>query len=165
MTRPDFVTFVLGALDTQANGGNWNTDNADHPIRYNRRDGIRLDTGAHTPEVSAAEDAIASVALTGVSRTPIGTEFDYRFEATLSARLEGVHVDERGTVDPDSETASWPALSNEFERALDTERRFPTDDREVLSQTVELDNDLSRNLSDHYRADWTVTIDGFEDAP
>lgn len=163
MTDVDLVQFVLDTLDTTGNGGAWNTSNADHPIRYNRRDGTREDTGEHTSSVDHSEDNVVSVALTNKNRTPIGTEFCYRFEATLSVRLEGTHVNQRGNVDPDSSTATWKALTNELERALDTERTFPTTDVQVLSQMLSLDADLSRNLRDTYRADYTLTIEGYED--
>jgi hypothetical protein len=163
---PDLTAFVLSILDTQANGGNWDASSAGHPIRYNREDGKRLDTGNRTQGVDFTEGNVVSVRTVNRDRTPVGTEFDYRFVATLSVRLEGVHTDERGGIDPTgSNGVPWQDLTRELEAALDRDRTFPTSDANVLSMVTSLDRDFSGDLKDNYRADYTVEIRGYEIAP
>jgi hypothetical protein len=152
MTLPDFTEFVLETLA--------NVDPPETPIvRYNRRDGVRKDTGARTDGVDLSAGVVVSVGSADGPNEPIGTEYDHRIDHELTVRVEGVHETAGGTVD----TGEWRAIKDAVETALTDERNFPTTDINILSLKIPDESDLSDNLGDHYRCDFTVRFEGYED--
>lgn len=109
-----------------------------------------------------------------VARTPIGTEFDNRVERVIGVRIEGLHVDQWGHVDPGGvegipfDDGSGSSLVDRLQTALNTEREFPGVGRSGTTYTtlyVENDAPQSTQYRDYYRYDFDARFVGYETLP
>jgi hypothetical protein len=153
------VDTVLGWIDT-----NWGTfpesTSLAAPTRYNRDDGVRLDTGVRTDSVDLAENHAVSVASTPVTtRRPGGVGYLTNYEeAGVSVRVEAVHEDAFGTVAGDNE---FGELVAETRRAINAERKQPPAPYYTLG--IEDEDNQSANSTEYYRVDLTVRFRAYRD--
>lgn len=156
------ANFILGVLDTQGNGGAFDTANySPHPIRFNKDDSKRLDTGERTESVDLTEGNVITVGSDPTTgRTPIGTEFEYRTENGVTVLVEGVHEDQRGDI---ADSNDFGTLIAEVFRALSTEQTHPRPAENEHTLIVGDLNNLAPNNRNYYGATFDVTARGYSD--
>lgn len=100
---------------------------------------------------------------------PVGTEYDHSIETTVGIRIEGLHADKYGHVDPSgADGITWATLVETIRRGILQERSFPAvgvDHRSYHSLLVTNESDQSDTWADYFRADFDVVLDGFETLP
>lgn len=170
----DYVRFIIDALDA-----NWDTNNFDPaPIVVDRDDTQQYDTAeagnaevgdsvglaktVRELDVDLTDNNAVSVGSISTDRTPIGTEFDHRIEATVSVRVEGVHESEFGHI---TDTQDFQALLSEVRRTILLEREFPSPEDGIHTLDVVDEDDRSREYADYFRTDLTVVFRGYDELP
>jgi len=97
--------------------------------------------------------------------TAIGIEYDHRVEDGVNVRLEGAHVDERGTI---ADSQEWRTVVREAKRVTVREERtsYPTVNG-VDYVTVLLGDETNRssNYKDYYRYDFDILFRGYDELP
>jgi len=161
----DEVTWVLNTIASEWPDGSFPADT----VRVDRDDPQILDTGVRTNEVDLARRNAIAASLSQKPRTPIGTEFDYRVETTVSVRVEALHASEHGQVASKSEFLQLVARAR---NAIDQARSTPTVPATSSTGRVDYHSavtgetvtpDLSANKN-HYREDFEVRLAGYEEA-
>lgn len=100
------------------------------------------------------------------SREPIGTDADYDTEVVISVRVEGLHTDEFGDVDPNgSDGIPFGTLVERLQDAIDTNLSYPDISNGDHTKHVLIQNEAPQpfNYADYYRYDFDVVISKFED--
>lgn len=131
-----------------------------------------LETGERTRSLELPQWNAIGVSLDSRNPTPVGDEYNYRVETTLSFRLEGLHESEWGNIES---PAHFESLVRRIQHALAVERSYPTVDDvdndpigSVAYHTIsppENETDLSADDRDYYRRDWTVRFIGYANQP
>ncbi|UIP00336.1 hypothetical protein Hbl1158_02905 [Halobaculum sp. CBA1158] len=102
-------------------------------------------------------------------REPIGFEYDSRVEPVVGVRVEGLHHDEWGHVDPDgTDGVPFEVLVRRLRRAVQAERHYPDVSKPDTSFTtlfVENEAPQSDQYADYYRTDFDVRFRGYEELP
>lgn len=131
-------------------------------------------THSHSADLEEMNLMVAS--LSERPQTPMGTEYDLRGDAIVSCRVEGVHVDEHGAINPSTgddatptgNATDWDTLTDNIRRAILTNRTYPSVGRANTSYKdafIENWNDQSSSFSDYYLLTFDVRLGGFEDLP
>jgi len=99
-------------------------------------------------------------------QTPVGTEFDYRYEDGVGIEVVGLHTDEYGHL---SGSAEFRALYQEARRVLHADRKFPfpdePDDQASIQLTLPDETNLSHRYQDRFVYDITASVRGYEELP
>lgn len=177
MSKPDLVSEVLTYL-TDGSGANENWDTGNYspaPILYNARDGVRQDTGDRVKNVDLTENAVITVNASPATRnTPMGAEYDNKFEAGVGVIIEAVHEDIGGNIADDDD---FDSLVTEAVRAINAERKSEitaSGDHATVGLFIREEHDLShdperaetRTQRLHYfEYRFDVFADGFETLP
>ena len=105
----------------------------------------------------------------GTAKEPIGTEYDYKIETTIGIRIEGLHVDQFGHVDPSgAERIPWQELTNNIERGLLSRRSYPdvgAPNRSYHTLRTANESDQSHDWADAFRRDFDLLLIGYETLP
>lgn len=169
MSHPATV-FVLDAIKRNWSAGSFD----DIPIaRVNRDNSDELDTDIRSNQRELQESNYVSAAYVDRDDSPIGTEYDSRVDGlTIDVRIEGLHADEYGYIDP---TASLPPtagdavpfyeLHREIRDSILAGRRFPNTDSDIDYTDLQVTNatPLSYEHADYYRYDFDVVFAGYEE--
>lgn len=103
------------------------------------------------------------------STNPVGSAYDEAIETVVGIRIEGLHADKYGHVDPDgNDGIVWQALKNNIRRGLLHERSYPdvgAPDRQYHTLRVTNQADQSDQYRDFFRYDFDLVFDGFETLP
>jgi hypothetical protein len=168
MADPIFVDRVVEALRRQWDPTNYpGTYAGDVPAII-----ARDDTTSHSYEGRRVaydltdNNAVVVDATPTRQQTPIGTEFDYRYEDGVGIEVVGVHTDQYGHLAGSDE---FRALYQEVRRVLHADRVFPfgdePDDQATVQLTVDDETNLSSRYQDLYAYDLTASLRGFEELP
>jgi hypothetical protein len=172
MSNPE-TDWVLSEIKTQWPSGSY----SDIPLeRVDREDSEKLDGGVRSRKGELQEQNFVGAALAERGRTPIGTEFDYDVEAVVGVRVEGLHHDAYGYIDPSAslppstsgDPVPWSDLVDAIQDAVQTNRTFPSVGRSDTSYThvrIANESDRSDNYGDYYRADFDLVFGGYESPP
>ena len=145
------------------------------PLRRVNRDESRIletDIRSRTGELQDAN--FVGVSLADRNETLVGTEYDLRVETTIGVRVEGLHADEFGYIDPSGQSGiPWTTATNQglVDRVRDAilqDRTFPDAGDNVtdtLSAIPTRNIDLSSNYADAFRRDMEFRLEGFEELP
>jgi len=103
------------------------------------------------------------------NRSPAGTEYDHDVETIVAVRIEGMHYDEFGHVDPDGDKGvPFDRLEWLVQRPPLRRRSYPdVGPPRMQYHTLRIENEApqSDDYSDYYRTDIDVRLDGYEDLP
>lgn len=103
------------------------------------------------------------------SPSPIGGEYDHAVETVVGIRIEGLHADKYGYVDPDGvEGIPFGELVKRCKNAVLAERNYPAvtgADPTYHTLFVENESPQSSNYRDFFRTDFDVRFDGYETLP
>lgn len=163
MSLPDLVQTTLDFLDTQADGGNWDTNNAPHPTLIDG-DEMRFhsdDSRARSPHPRDAN--LLTVDSTPTTQNePIGTSFQYRTQAGVRVFLESMHADGGGQV---ADKDAFDTIVSEARRALMVDRVYPVGT--FTHMIIQDENDRSPEVdpADYFRYEFDLRYIGFEDLP
>lgn len=98
-----------------------------------------------------------------------GSSYDHTIETIVGVRIEGMHVDKFGHVDPSGANGiSWEELVQNIRRGLLAKRSYPSvgaDHRNYHSLLITNEADQSDDYRDYFRFDFDVVLDGFETLP
>jgi len=100
------------------------------------------------------------------SREAIGTDADYDTEVTIGVRIEGLHTDEFGDVDPGgSDGIPFGTLVDRLQDAIDTNLSYPTIPNGDHNTHVLIQNEVPQpfNYADYYRYDFDAVVHKYED--
>jgi hypothetical protein len=158
---------------------------SDIPLERIDRDTSTLLDGnirSRTEDLQQANYVGASFA--DAERTPIGADYDHELEAVVGVRIEGLHVDYDGLVDPEASmppanagdpvpwfedtTAGEVGLVKAIRDAIMQARTFPsTGQQDIAYLDIQITNDTpaSSDLGDYFRRDFDVVFRGFEELP
>jgi len=140
--------------------------------RIDRDEPKILETGERTRSLELEEWNAIGASRTNREATPVGSEYDYRVETTISLRLEGLHADEWGNV---ASSADFEQLVRYVQHAVSVERSYPTVEDvdqdgigSVAYHTIsppENETDLSADDRDYFRRDWEYRFIGYANQP
>lgn len=137
--------------------------------RVNRDDSEILEGGIRTRKGELKEAAYVGATLADREPEPLGFEYDHELETVVAVRVEGLHTDEWGHIDPGgTDGVPWDVLVRRIKRALLAERTYPavgapdTDYYSLLITNVAPDSASHR---DYYREDFDVVLQGDETLP
>ncbi|WP_435065889.1 hypothetical protein [Halobaculum sp. EA56] len=137
--------------------------------RINREDSKILEGDIRTRTAELQQGCYVGAASGNPSREPIGFEFDNRVEPVVGVRVEGVHIDEFGHVDPDgADGVPFEELVRRLRRALQAERHYPAvgaPDTTFTTLFIENEAPQSDDFADYYRTDFDVRFRGYEELP
>lgn len=154
----------------------WPTDENGDPVqaRIHRDDPEVLETGERTKKRELTKWNAIGASLGDRTAEPVGSEYDYRVETTVSIRFEGTtsQSGEWGRVDS---AAHFEQLVRYAQHAIAVERSYPTvedvDDDPIGSvayHTIsppENETDLSEDADDYFRRDWEHRFIGYANQP
>jgi hypothetical protein len=161
MSAPvDFTLNQLSAL----------TDQLTTPLELVDRDNSRLfDSGIRERRGELQEANYVGATLASREPTPIGTEYDHQLDTVVGVRIEGLHHDEFGYVDPDENNGiPFDDLVDDVRRQLLAARRFPDAGRANVSftdLTITNESPAMSDWADYFRYDLDVIYSGFETLP
>ena len=140
------------------------------PLRRVDRDESKvLEGDIRTREGELKKANYVGATLAGRTPTPIGTEYDHAVETVVGVRVEGLHADEWGKIDPSGqEGIDFTELVGRCRNALLAERVFPNvTGADATYHTLRITNEApqSANYRDYYRYDFDVVFRGYEDLP
>lgn len=168
MALTDFVQRTLDYLDTQANGGNWNTTTySPHPTLI---DGDEMRDNSDDSRARAVDVVNTNVITVDSSpagtNEPIGTDYDHRIRRGVGVSIEGYHQDGGGQI---TDKDDFDNLVSEARKAILTERTFPSNTTGIKDLMIEEENDLSPpsdpNDADYFRYTFDVWFEGYENLP
>ena len=162
MSNPDFVQTTLDFLQTQADGGNWDTNNAPHPTLIDG-DEMRLNSDdSRAYNVDSLKDTLLTVDSTPTGQNEaIGTGFQFRSRFGVRVFIEGYHEDGGG---PLADKDAFDSIVGEARRAILVDRVYPVGTYNWL--TIEDENDRSPDLkANAFRYEFDVWYNGYEDLP
>jgi len=137
--------------------------------RVDRDDSEILEDNIRSRTGELQEANFVGATLASQAPTPIGTEYDHAIETTVGLRIEGLHVDEWGYVDPDGQDAPpFQHLTTAIRDALLTARTYPAAGRSGVDyHTLFFENSSpqSSDWEDYYRFDVDVVFRGYETLP
>lgn len=183
MTHPA-VDAVLDFIKDNWQAGSY----SDIPLERIDRDNSKLLDGAirsHSAELEA--DNYVGATLADRDPSAIGTEYDHQLEVVVGVRIEGLHADKYGKVDPDAslppntanDPVPWfeyvdgnnneqPGLVKEVRDAILRDRTFPSTRQADIAYTdlqITNESDSSDDHRDFFRHDFDVVFSGFEELP
>lgn len=140
------------------------------PLQRVDRDESRILEGdIRTREGELQESNFVGAALANRPSEPVGFEYDRRAEAIVSVRIEGLHVDQWGHVDPSgSNGIAFHELVRRCRDAIYAGREFPAaNPQDVTYHTLFVENESSQSSQhrDYYRTDFDVRFRGYESLP
>lgn len=161
-------------LDTVAD--NWSTAydgtqefEASVVKRVNRDTSDQMDDDIRSRKGDLSEAVFVGASAADAVQEAIGTEYDHRVEMVVGVRIEGLHADEYGLVDPDgADGEPWRAIVGTVRRALLMERSYPEvpDGRGTYHDLLLMNEaSASSEFRDYFRTDIDVVFRGFEDLP
>lgn len=167
------VDWVLETIKANWSAGAW----TDVPLERINRDNSELlegDIRSRSEELERSNYVGAS--LVDRDSDPLGTEYDLDVETVVGLRIEGLHADQWGNVDPDASLpptesggpVPFDGLVREIRHALLRDRTYPeTDTPDTDHYTVLITNESpdSAAYRDYYRYDFDVVLQGDETLP
>jgi hypothetical protein len=144
--------------------------------RIDRDNSTLVSDDGHDERIRSAElqtTNYVSATFADRSTTPIGTEYDHDLEVVVGVRIEGLHADEHGHVDPDADLTGgspvpWAELVDAVRRAILAGREFPDTGAANVGYTdLRVTNEApdAAAYGDYYRTDFDVVFNGFESLP
>ncbi|ELZ05377.1 hypothetical protein [Natrialba aegyptia] len=171
----DEVRWLLETIKTNW-PGTWPVDENGDPVqaRIHRDDPEVLETGERTKERELTKWNAIGASLESRSPEPVGDEYNFRVETTVSIRFEGTTSQdgEWGHIDS---ADHFEQLVRYAQHAIAVERSYPTvedvDDDPIGSvayHTIsppENETDLSADDRDYFRRDWEHRFIGYANQP
>lgn len=173
----DEVDFILGQLASVVTSVAddytiTNQDGSTDPVSLDRinRDGSKLlegDIRDRTAELR--QSCYVGVSLADRSPEPSGTRYENQIETIVGIRVEGLHHDEWGHVDPDgNDGIPFDILVDRIRRATLADRSYPAVGRPNTSyHTLFIQNEApqSDNFADYYLYEYEIRFKGYENLP
>jgi len=163
---------------------NWGPGSfTDIPLeRVDRDTSTLLDGNIRSRTQDLQQSNYVGASFADAERTPIGTSYDHKIEAVVGVRIEGLHVDYDGLINPEASmppgnvggpvpwfedtTASEVGLVKAIRDAITDGRTFPStgqQDIAYLDILIRNENPTSADLGDYFRHDFDAVFRGFED--
>jgi len=170
MTHPT-VDFILDAIKTNWSAGTF----SDIPLERIDRDNSEILAGnvrSHTEDLQRTN--YVGVAYQNRDVLPIGTGYDHDIEVVAGVRIEGLHTDEFGKVDPNvslpptsaNDPVPWHDLVDEIRDTILAEKSFPDTGQSDIDFTdlqIVFEDPGSTARGDYYRHDIDVGFNGYEE--
>lgn len=138
-------------------------------VRVNRDTSDQLEGDIRARSGDLQDAVFVGATFAGQSNDPVGTEYSHRVEATVGVRIEGLHVDQYGLVDPSGEEAdTWQSIVNAAKDALLRERSYPdVPDARPAYKDLLITNEAPQSSQhrDYFRHDFDVVLRGYDDLP
>ncbi|WP_254766505.1 hypothetical protein [Salinilacihabitans rarus] len=167
------VDWVLATIKANWAAGAW----ADVPLERIDRDNSELLEGdIRSRKEDLQRSNYVGAALADRATSPLGFEYDHEVEAVVGVRVEGLHADQWGHVDPDGalpptaddDGVPFDALVREIRKTLLRDRTYPqtnTPDTDHYTVLVTNESPDSAAFRDYYRYDLDVILRGDEKLP
>lgn len=142
---------------------------ADHPLkRVDRDDSEILEDSIRSRKGELQAANYVGATLADRVPEPVGSDYDHRLETVVGLRIEGLHADAYGHIDPDGvDGVQWTdGLVAEIRDALLAERHYPAAGPTGVTYTdLQFQNEApdSAQHRDFYRHDIDIVFHGFED--
>ncbi|MFB6237519.1 MAG: hypothetical protein ABEH81_04025 [Halopenitus sp.] len=158
------VDWVLHTIKT-----NWPGSFPNDLTRVDRDDSELLEDDIREREGELQKSNFVGATHADEDTEPTGSEYNSKLETVVGIRIEGLHVDEWGNVDPTgTDGITWETLKNNIRRGILQERSFPpvgAPNRDYHTLLVTNQADQSDDYRDFYRYDFDVVLDGYETLP